>query len=264
MAKRFIDTKIWDKAWFRRLSLKNKLFWIYLLGRCDHAGIWDIDWEAAEFMIGEKIKKEELPQVIKDKMLYIEGKDQYFIPSFIEYQYGELRPNSKPHMSVIKRLNEKGLYNPKKRVNLTLKDKDKNKDKVKVKVKTKELRESEFRVRSLRIGKDLKNIKGNTIGSFIDYWTESNMNGTKMKFEMQKTFDIKRRLLKWFNNEKEWTVQKEGKVPLEATFKKTPTGLYKAYCSKCGKRELPNNSWQLKEGSNCCRVDYVPEKFENA
>ena len=25
MAKRFIDTKIWDKAWFRKLTPKNKL-----------------------------------------------------------------------------------------------------------------------------------------------------------------------------------------------------------------------------------------------
>ena len=33
MAKRFIDTKIWDKAWFRKLSPKNKLFWIYFLTR---------------------------------------------------------------------------------------------------------------------------------------------------------------------------------------------------------------------------------------
>ena len=28
MAKRFIDTKIWDKAWFRKLSPDNKLIWI--------------------------------------------------------------------------------------------------------------------------------------------------------------------------------------------------------------------------------------------
>ena len=82
-----------------------------------------------------------------------------------------------------------------------------------------------------------------------------------MKFEMQKTFDIKRRLNKWFNNEKEWNLKSEKKISFESTFKKTPTGLYKAYCSKCGKREMPNNRWQLKEGSNCCRVDYVSEKL---
>ena len=25
------------------------------------------------------------------------------------------------------------------------------------------------------------------------------------------------------------------------------------------KKELPNNEWQLKNGSSCCAVDYLPE-----
>ena len=36
--------------------------------------------------------------------------------------------------------------------------------------------------------------------SFADYWTESNEKGKKLKFEMQKTFDIGRRLKKWSSN----------------------------------------------------------------
>jgi len=97
MAKRFIDTKMWDKAWFRKLSPKNKLIWLYLLTRCDHAGIWDADWDLAEFMIGEWVDYEELPEVIKNKMEYIKGEDQYFIPSFIDFQYGELKENSETY-----------------------------------------------------------------------------------------------------------------------------------------------------------------------
>jgi hypothetical protein len=49
MAKRFIDTKIWDKSWFRKLDPKDKLIWIYILTKCDHAGIFDADWEAMAF-----------------------------------------------------------------------------------------------------------------------------------------------------------------------------------------------------------------------
>ena len=127
MAKRFIDTKIWDKAWFRRLTPKNKLFWIYLLTKCDHAGIWDADWEAAEFLIGEWVNFDELPSEITDKMEYIKGDDQYFIPKFIEFQYGVLKANSKPHLSVIKRLTDKGLMKGIESVSITLKDKDKDK-----------------------------------------------------------------------------------------------------------------------------------------
>ena len=36
--------------------------------------------------------------------------------------------------------------------------------------------------------------------SFADYWTESNEKGVKLRFEMQKTFDIGRRLKKWSSN----------------------------------------------------------------
>ena len=136
MAKRFIDTKMWDKAWFRRLTPKYKAVWLYLLTRCDHAGIWDADWEAAEFLIGEAVNYNELPGAIKEKMQSIQGDDQYFIPSFVEFQYGELKENSKPHLSVIKRLEEKGLD--------TLKAKYKDKEEDKNKKKDKEKRELEF------------------------------------------------------------------------------------------------------------------------
>jgi len=43
---------------------------------------------------------------------------------------------------------------------------------------------------------------------FYLYWTEKNTNGKKMRFEMQKTFDISRRLAKWHKNEMEWKKEK--------------------------------------------------------
>ena len=48
------------------------------------------------------------------------------------------------------------------------------------------------------------------------------------------------------------------------SFLKTPTGLFKAWCSKCGKKLLPND-YQLKQSSECCGVDLVPDdpKVEN-
>ncbi len=41
-------------------------------------------------------------------------------------------------------------------------------------------------------------------------------------------------------------------------FKKTVTGYNKAWCSKCNKREFPDDS-QLKRGSECCSVSYINE-----
>ena len=49
------------------------------------------------------------------------------------------------------------------------------------------------------------------LDDFADYWTESNPKGKKLKFELQKTFDIARRLKKWssnnFNTSKESTME---------------------------------------------------------
>jgi len=253
MAKRFIDTKIWDKAWFRKLTPKNKLIWIYLLTRCDHAGIWDADWEAAEFFIGEWVSYDELPLEITTKMKHIKGEYQYFIPSFVEFQYGELRENSKPHMSVIKRLTEKNLLKGMERVTITLKDKDKDK------VKDKEKREKEFIKKCKAVYKN-HDVSDVMLVHFIDYWTESNEGGRKMKFEMQKTFDIGRRLVKWRDNDKEWNGVKSSKKTFASKFSQYKTGLFKAYCSKCGNNEMPKYEWQLIQGSSCCAVEYVPEK----
>ena len=196
MAKRFIDTKIWDKAWFRKLSTKNKLVWIYLLGKCDHAGIWDADWEAAEFLIGEWVDYNELPTEITSKMEYIKGDDQYFIPKFIEFQYGVLKANSKPHLSVIKRLTDKDLIKGIESVGVTLKAKDKAKDKVEVKE-----REQLFINHCKSFYKKYK-ISDVMLVDFVNYWTEINPDGKKMRFEMEKVFDHKRRLVKWRDNDK--------------------------------------------------------------
>ena len=42
-------------------------------------------------------------------------------------------------------------------------------------------------------------------------------------------------------------------------FQKTPSGLYKAWCMKCGNKLLPNE-YQIKGSSECCGVDMVAEK----
>lgn len=39
------------------------------------------------------------------------------------------------------------------------------------------------------------------LDKFCDYWTESKPKGRKLRYEMQKVFDIKRRLVTWKSNE---------------------------------------------------------------
>jgi hypothetical protein len=45
--------------------------------------------------------------------------------------------------------------------------------------------------------------------SFYDYWTEPNHSKTKMRYEMEKTFDVDRRLKTWSKRQKDFDVKKE-------------------------------------------------------
>ena len=47
-------------------------------------------------------------------------------------------------------------------------------------------------------------ISKDDLQNFVDYWTESNKSNTKMKFEMERTFDINLRLKRWMKNKKNW------------------------------------------------------------
>jgi len=50
----------------------------------------------------------------------------------------------------------------------------------------------------------ITDIDKNTLTDFINYWTETNHTKTKMKFEMEKTFDINLRAKRWESNNKKW------------------------------------------------------------
>ncbi len=48
--------------------------------------------------------------------------------------------------------------------------------------------------------------------SFFNYWTEINEGGKKMRFEMQKVFEIKKRLTTWKSNEIKFSKNGKGKT----------------------------------------------------
>ena len=60
--------------------------------------------------------------------------------------------------------------------------------------------------RKMKFGTEVSDISSamqipiETANEFLEYWTEQNPKGTKMRFEMQKTFDINLRLKRWVRN----------------------------------------------------------------
>lgn len=108
MPKRYTDTDKWKKQWFRKLSPKMKLFWDYITTNCDYCGIWDVDYEVAGFMVGQKYTQEEVVIAFEHKIVFIE-EDKVFIPSFINFQYGDKPGASKMHQSIKRKLDSLGL-----------------------------------------------------------------------------------------------------------------------------------------------------------
>ena len=45
--------------------------------------------------------------------------------------------------------------------------------------------------------------------AFCNYWTEKNKSKTKMRFELEKTFEVSRRLATWASRDKEFVNEPE-------------------------------------------------------
>ena len=256
MAKRFTDTEKWKKYWFRTLSNDHKVFWFYLLDNCDHAGIWEVDFELADYFC-KGVNEQEIRSVFKKQFIEFDNKKRWFIKDFLDFQYGDLKETNRMHKSVITRLQKHNLIKYMGHISPLdgAKEKEQVQDKDKVKEKIKK-REEKFCLEAYSFV-DSKGYDKLEIGKFINFWTEKNKSGSKMKFEMQQTFDISRRLARWMSNIKEWKIDKPKQTE---QFKKAKSGLFIAYCQKCGSKNYPNE-YQLKQQS-CCGVDFLPSKPE--
>ena len=65
--------------------------------------------------------------------------------------------------------------------------------------------------------KELTNIKINKsqideLKKFVSYWTEPNRSKTKLRWELQPTWDMRRRVGTWMKNQNNWNIDKKGGV----------------------------------------------------
>jgi hypothetical protein len=127
MAKRFTDSDKWTDPWFRRLPPKTKLLWLYLVDSCDNAGFWVVDFELASYLIGENVSHQDIIPYSEGRIVV--GEDKWEITKFIDFQYGKLSTDCKPHQSILKTLEKQRVSKGYPKGIHTLEDKDKDKDK---------------------------------------------------------------------------------------------------------------------------------------
>lgn len=131
-SKRMTSTGKWDQAWFRKLSPQLKCAWMFLCDKCDHAGIWDIDFDAMAFFIGADLSLDEIHKAFGERIKAL-GETKLLIVDFVDFQYGHLNPENRVHKSVLDRLEKegaiKGFKSPLQGAKDKAKDLDKEKDK---------------------------------------------------------------------------------------------------------------------------------------
>ena len=109
MSKRFIDTKLFDDGWFMNLSKDGKLLWLYMITKCDHAGIIELNNKLVKFQT--EIKSiQTVTKELSNRLITIK-QNLFFIPKFIEFQYPNF-PNSnvRQQQSAIAILEKYGLF----------------------------------------------------------------------------------------------------------------------------------------------------------
>ena len=111
MAKRFVDTELWQKEWFQDLSIENKLLLKYIFENCDCAGVWNSNLRLASFILGYPYTIDDIYRINNKKEQFeILDNGNIFVIDFIKFQYGTLSENCKPHKPVIEKLKKYGLF----------------------------------------------------------------------------------------------------------------------------------------------------------
>jgi len=196
MAKRFTDNSKWADEWFSELSPQNKLAWLYILDHCDSVGVWKPNFRLANFQLGFEIDWTEFRNLCGDARILLMENTCWWIIKFCDYQYGTLKEDSKSQTTkyYINLLQKHGLYNYK----------------IKQPKKEKTLFTSEPKLADVAIREELfKETLRPFIGEhpkqriieFFNYWSEKTKAGNKMRFELQKTWEVKKRLAIWAKNE---------------------------------------------------------------
>lgn len=193
---------------------------MYLCDNCDIAGFFELSYRKIAFDLN--LKESEIKGAIKglERGLIISDDTKcLLIKNFIKHQKNlPINPENKSHQGILRRFAtysekfstaqldyEKGFFceGASKPLERGTGNNIGNTNGITSKLDI-VAREKKFREELLQFSKYDKNPNGlydvDMIKSFFDFWRELNPSKTKMRFEMQKTWDLKLRLLRWHKN----------------------------------------------------------------
>ncbi len=127
MSKRFTDTTIWDRPWFKKLLPEEKCAIRFILDKCDAVGVWIPDFEGGDYHIGAKVNWSALPTKVNGNIEILDN-GKWFLVDFCDFQYGELSEACKPHKSYMELLKKHRLLKGYPKGIHTLQEKEKEKE----------------------------------------------------------------------------------------------------------------------------------------
>ena len=84
MPKRYTNTDKWEEKWFRLLDPAEKVAWFYIVDNCNDVGVWDVDYDLGNFLIGQAINWDVFLKKVSDKVCEISN-DKWRIKGFRDY-----------------------------------------------------------------------------------------------------------------------------------------------------------------------------------
>ena len=215
MAKsRMINTSFWSDPFIQDLNNNEKLLYLYFLTneRTSICGIYEITERTMAFDTGIELKK--IKQTV-DTLVHAgkikRHKNWIYLLNFSKHQksnpsveQGIKRAIKELPEGIFDKLStdspQHGLLKPE--LKPELKDRESTPAQ-KMRTFINSIREKDIKYKNLLRNLQEKGIS-EAIGiveldKFIDYWTEKNKSGTKERWEMEKTFEVERRLITWLS-----------------------------------------------------------------
>jgi len=226
---RSVNTKFWDDSFISELNPSEKLLFLYLLTNslANILGIYEITIKRISYDTGltkETITKG-LESFAKGKKAFLTADNYIIMPNWLKNQ----RLNTNMKVAVAKEFNalpkhlrdsilsngSEALPNTSEGFRMIMECLDKyeveveeeieGEDEGSSKPKSLELRQKTF---ESEVWNYQNLYSPEMLQKFCNYWTEKNHSGKKMRFEIERTFEISKRLSTWHRRDREIQPQK--------------------------------------------------------
>lgn len=112
MAKRFTSTELWIEDWFCEMPIEYKLYWYYMLSKCNHAGIFKVNTKMFNNINCCNIDSNIAIDLFNNdkKRIRVINDSVWLIEDFFYYQYGKsFNIKNRVHNSIYNVYNQYGI-----------------------------------------------------------------------------------------------------------------------------------------------------------